>query len=82
MTEQLKSQIKQLVLERLQRLEANPTLADDDSLVYSARLDSLSVIELATQLEQQFSIDFNKIGFNQYQFDTINSIVELIQSSQ
>lgn len=61
----------------LDRSEGNAIFDNEESLVISGRLSSLSLVELAAELEKKYNIDFAD-GFNQYDFDSINSIVNLI----
>lgn len=73
--EDIRNKIKTL----LDRTEEGTTFSDNDSLVISGRLSSLQVIELSAELENKYGLDFNKHGFNQYDFDTVNSLVSLIE---
>ncbi len=56
----------------------NP-IGPEDSLVYSGRLRSMNIIELASQLETEFGIDFSEQAFNQYDFDTITTILKRLK---
>ena len=76
-----KDQVRAMIHAVLAEVENNPEFSDDDSLVLSRRLSSLQVVELASQLEQAYQLDFAQLGFNQYDFDSVNSILELIQRS-
>lgn len=79
MSTELRNEIKDQVKFLLKQLQKdNHELADDASLVMSGLLNSLKIIELATWLENQYKIDFGKIGFSIYYFETIGSIEKLI----
>ena len=56
--------------------------SDEESLVLSRRLSSLQLVELATLFENQYGLDFAKIGFDTTAFDTINAMVALIVDAQ
>lgn len=61
--------------------DANPVNANE-SLVLSQRLSSLQVVELASQIEQKYQIDFSEIGFNPNDFETVGTIADLILASK
>lgn len=52
--------------------------SDDDSLVVSGRLDSLAVLRIVVFLEQEFGLDLADQGFDQHNFDSVTSIMELV----
>jgi acyl carrier protein len=54
-------------------------LADNDSLFVSARLDSLSAVELVEFLEREFGVDFAKIDFDIALIDSVDAIGDLMQ---
>lgn len=60
--------------------DAQP-LADNDSLLMSGRLQSIDAVEIVIFLEENFGIDFAKIGFEQEQIDSIDGICALIQAA-
>ena len=76
----LTQHVRSVVNQILETVEQDPTLDNDESLVLSRRLSSLQVVEVASLLEQQFQLDFARIGFDQYAFDTVNTIVELVMN--
>ena len=47
------------------------------SLVKSGRLDSLDIISVVSFLEEKFAVNFSNHRFDQYEFDTLESILEL-----
>ena len=51
---------------------------DSASLVSSGRLDSLDVIEIVVFLEDEFGLNFARIGFDQSHVDSVNSIMKLL----
>ena len=52
--------------------------ADTDSLVNSGRLESVDTLELVIFLEEKYGIDFGDRGFDQNEFDSVNSIMAVI----
>jgi acyl carrier protein len=77
-----KETVRAMIHTVLAEVEDNPEFRDDDSLVLSRRLSSLQVVELASQLEQAYQLDFAELGFNQYDFDSVNSILALLQRNE
>ena len=74
----IREQIHKNVTSLAQQLGHDGELADDESLVSSGLLDSFSVMQLVVFLEQTFGINFADEFFDQNRFDTIDSIVEMV----
>ena len=74
-------EIRTLVKNLLDRSETDAVIHNDESLVIAGRMSSLQLVELAAELERNYAIDFSD-GFNQYDFDTVDSIVRMITSKQ
>lgn len=70
--------IHSLVKTLLSNKGDNDPLTSHSPLLTSGRLQSIDIITLATQLESTFGVDFSAIGFDQYQFETIESICQLL----
>jgi acyl carrier protein len=68
-------------LARVLRETANDTdpIGDDDSLVVSGRLSSVDVVDVITFLESNFDFRMDPNGFHQAKFDTVNSIVAMLE---
>jgi acyl carrier protein len=62
----------------LDREDREP-FSDEESLFVSARLDSLSTVELVEFLEREFGVDFGKIDFDLERLDSVDAICALIQ---
>jgi acyl carrier protein len=54
-------------------------IGDDDSLVVSGRLSSVDVVDVITFLESNFNFSMDPSGFNVAKFDTVNSIVAMLE---
>jgi len=76
----LTQEVRGMVEELLQQSQQSIEFQNDDSLVMSGRLSSLQVVELATILENRYGLDFAAAGFDQYDFDSVDSIVALIKT--
>jgi acyl carrier protein len=74
--------VRERIKKILQQRHDEEPFADDESLVLSGRLDSLSVVELVAVLEEGWGLDFADIPFDQNLFDTVDSIVALLEESQ
>jgi acyl carrier protein len=57
------------------------SLSDSDSLVSTGRLTSLDVVDLLTFLEGTFDFAIDPIDFDQSKFDSVNSIVAMLESA-
>jgi acyl carrier protein len=53
--------------------------SDDTSLLVSGILDSLAVLRIVVFLEQEFGLDLADRGFDQNDFDSVTSIMRLIE---
>jgi acyl carrier protein len=53
-------------------------LAENESLFVSARLDSLSAVQLVEFLELEFGVDFAKIDFDIARVDSVSAIGDLV----
>jgi len=54
-------------------------VADDDTLISSGRIDSLSILKLISGLEQKLSIQMPIDALQPEDFDTIDLIVETVE---
>jgi acyl carrier protein len=57
------------------------SLSDSDSLVLSGRLTSLDVVDTLTFLEERFGFEMDPIDFDQKKFDSVNSIVAMLEEA-
>jgi acyl carrier protein len=73
-----RAKIRDFVSTLLSDREDRAPLSDDESLFVSARLDSLSTVELVEFLEQEFGSDFGTIDFEIERVDSIDAIATLV----
>jgi acyl carrier protein len=52
---------------------------DDESLIVSGRIDSLSILKLIARLEQKLSISMPASQLQPEDFDTVDLIVETVE---
>jgi len=76
--EQLKQQIKEMIVERL-FLDADPAqIADDENLMENYEIDSVNLFEIVVGLEEQFDISFEDEDFTVDLFATVNNLAEYV----
>jgi acyl carrier protein len=78
----LHDEVREFVSALLQQKGTDIRLDDETSLVLSGLLDSVDTIDIVTFLESRYGLDFAEIGFDQDRFDTIASIVQLVESKR
>lgn len=77
-----RTQIRAFVTELLRDHDDHRDFGDDESLVKSGRLDSLSVVKLVSFLEMKFGVDFTRVEFEPDRFDSVVEIEGVIEESQ
>jgi acyl carrier protein len=73
MTQEIHNKVKSLLGDE------GRILSDNESLVTSGRLSSYKIVELASWLEKRYGIDFSAESFNIYDFETIETIKQLVE---
>ncbi|MGI5817894.1 MAG: acyl carrier protein [Armatimonadota bacterium] len=80
--QQLKQQIKEMIVERL-FLDADPSeIADDENLMENYEIDSVNLFEIVVGLEEQFDISFEDEDFSVDLFATINNLAEYVDQKR
>jgi acyl carrier protein len=75
-----KQKIRDYFLETFKQQNDAQSLADNDSLFVSGRLDSFSMLMFVIFLEKEFEIDFAAIDFDVNLIDSLSEIELLIDS--
>lgn len=75
-----KNEIRQFLRGLLSDKGDNQPLSDSSSLLIGGRLDSVDAVNIVVMLEEKFSIDFAKIGFDQTMIDSVEAIDSLVRS--
>lgn len=73
--------VRSIVAGALRDAGDEAAFADNDSLVVSGRLSSLDVVNILLELEQAFGIEVHADEFDVMRFDTVSSIVELLDEA-
>ena len=81
-SEELKDQLKQMIVERLFLNIAPEDMADDANLMETYGIDSVNLFEIVVGLEDEFGISLEDEDFSVETFATINSIAELVDRKQ
>ena len=72
--------IRHLLQQILRKNNDNRGFTDADSLIFSGRFQSLDVLDIVVFLETRFGLDFSE-GFDQSQLDSVEEIMNLLESA-
>ena len=75
-----KQKVRDYFLETLKQQSDDQSLADNDSLFVSGRLDSFSMMMFVMFLEKEFEIDFAALDFDVNLIDSLYEIELFIDS--
>lgn len=77
-----KQNLREFLKKTLEKHGDHGSLADDESLFVSGRLDSFSMMNLVMYLEEAFGLDFSDFEFDVSLVDSTNDIEALVNSMQ
>ncbi len=80
--DELKPQIKQMIVERLFLHVEPDQIPNDAPLMETYSIDSVQLFELVVGLEDEFGVVMDDVDFQIDTFRTVNSIAEFVQSRQ
>ncbi len=78
----LKAQIKKMIVERLFLNVAPEKIADDAPLMETFGIDSVALFELVVGLEDEFGVVMDDVDFQIDTFHTVNSIAAFVEEKQ
>jgi acyl carrier protein len=78
MNRNVRSQMRNYVMQRLRMKGDGAPLDDEDLLFSSGRLDSLDAVEIVMCMETDYGINFSEINFDLTLLDSITAITTLI----
>jgi acyl carrier protein len=82
MPDDLRSQLKNMIVERL-FLNVNPEeIGDDENLMDEYNIDSVNLFEIIVGLEDEFGIQLEEEDFNVETFSTVSNIAGFVQSKR
>lgn len=80
--DQLKQQLKRMIVERL-FLDVNPAeIADDENLMENYDIDSVNLFEIVVGMEEEFEISFEDDDFSVDLFATVNNLAEYVSDKR
>lgn len=74
-----REKVRTFVQELLAEYGESADISDDTALLSSGILDSLAVLRIVVFLEQEFGLDLADRGFDQNDFDSVTSIMRLLE---
>ncbi len=76
--DQLRQQLKEMIVERL-FLDVDPAqIGDDEDLMESYEIDSVNLFEIVVGMEEQFEISFEDDDFSVDLFATVSSLADFV----
>jgi acyl carrier protein len=82
MSDALKQQLKNMIVERL-FLKVSPTdIQDDENLMDEYNIDSVNLFEIIVGLEDEFGIVLEEDDFNIGTFSTVSSIAGFVEQKR
>ena len=76
--DELKAQLKQMIVERLFLKVAPAEIADEANLMEAYGIDSVNLFEIVVGLEDEFGISLAEEDFSVEAFSTVDGIAELV----
>lgn len=67
------------VKEIIKKVSENKKIRLKDRLTEDLLLDSLAMVNLLIDIEEEFDINLNESDMDPYEFETVNDIVELVR---
>ncbi len=67
------------VKEIIKKVSENKKIRLKDRLTDDLLLDSLAMVNLLIDIEEEFNINLNESDMDPYEFETVNDIVELVR---
>lgn len=77
-----RSAVRQVLERLLVKKRDRREFADGDSLFLSGRLQSVDAVEVVVFLEENWGVDFAKIGFDLSLIDSVDAILALRQYAE
>lgn len=74
--------ISEFIHKLLREHNYDDEVTPSESLILSGLLDSLAVIHIVVFLEKNFGIDFSDVYFDQASFDSIDQILNFVQTNK
>lgn len=82
MSEDLKAQLRAMIVERLFLNVEPETVKDDENLMAQFGIDSVALFEIIVGLEDEFGITLDENDFSIATFETVDSIAAFVESKR
>lgn len=82
MADDLKLQLKKMIVERLFLNVAPEDIEDEENLMDEYNIDSVNLFEIIVGLEDEFGIQLEEEDFNVETFSTVSNIAGFVQSKR
>ena len=84
MTEALRAEIKDLIVESLNLEDVEPASIEDGQALFGAglELDSLDALQLAVAIEERFGVPITDEDLGREAFASVNTLAEFIQRAR
>lgn len=82
MADDLKAQLKSMIVERLFLNVKPEDIGDDENLMDEYNIDSVNLFEIIVGLEDEFGITLEEEDFNVETFSTVSSIAQFVKRKQ
>jgi acyl carrier protein len=79
MADDLKLQLKKMIVERLFLNVAPEDIEDEENLMDEYNIDSVNLFEIIVGLEDEFEITLEEDDFNVETFSTVSNIAEFVE---
>lgn len=82
MADDLKAQLKNMIVERLFLNVKPEEIGDEENLMDEYNIDSVNLFEIIVGLEDEFGITLEEEDFNVETFSTVSNIAAFVESKQ
>lgn len=82
MTEGIEDRIRKMMVERLFMRIAPEDIKEDESLIDSYGIDSISLLELVVGIEEEFGVSIGDDEFDVKHFETVGALSHFVKSKQ
>jgi acyl carrier protein len=82
MADDLKLQLKKMIVERLFLNVAPEDIEDEENLMDEYNIDSVNLFEIIVGLEDEFEITLEEDDFNVETFSTVSNIAEFVEKKR
>jgi acyl carrier protein len=78
----LKEKIREFMLTEFKSAGFNEAIGNDESLIVTGILDSLSILKLISFMDEEFKVELGEDDLNPVKLDSIDKIAMMIEMKQ